>query len=587
VAPPANLSDFVEDETALLKLGKALFWDMQLGSDGIQSCASCHFHAGADNRSKNQISPGLLASPQDKSFSSVLGGGPNYQLTAADFPFRKLSNPNCRVDAPVSSQCPAGPSTLLSDTNDVASSQGVFFSVLISTVPGQAADNVQSMPDQDGFSINGINVRRVEPRNAPTVFDAIFNKLQFWDGRAKETFNGVNIQGAADTTAFVYRAPNPNTLTQVKIGLNNSSLASLVTGPPLSIFEMSADGRTHREIGSKFLRRAGATLTPLRPLAKQRVHPEDGVLGADSRSPQPGLKTPSYDVLIKASFKEEWWNSNKIIQVNSDGTHTILLNRAVVQPSPNNQYELRQWNFSLFAGLAIQKYLSTLVSDQTPFDRFQAGDTSALSPQEIRGLTVFVNNVANGGGNCNSCHTIPEFTKASVRRTAGVTSTDSGNPLINAFANGVQANYGVRPALEDLGGGTDSTTRFKIPHLRNIALTDPYFHNGGMATLEEVVQFYNRDRDFNSPAAPLGLSNEKQADLVIFMRNGLTDPRVLHEQAPFDHPQLFIPNGHPGNQSGVTSSGNSNGTPTATDAQVEVPAVGRNGVASPPRNFLE
>ena len=190
----------------------------------------------------------------------------------------------------------------------------------------------------------------------------------------RKLFNGVNIQGAADTTAFVYRAPNANTLTQVQIGLNNSSLASLVTGPPLSIFEMSAaDGRTHREIGSKFLRRGGAKLLTLRPLAKQRVHPEDGVLGADSRSPQPGLMIPSYDVLIKQSFKPEWWNSNKIIQVNSDGTHTILLNRAVAQPSPTNQYELRQWNFSLFAGLAIQKYLSTLVSDQTPFDRFQAG----------------------------------------------------------------------------------------------------------------------------------------------------------------------------------------------------------------------
>jgi hypothetical protein len=350
---------------------------------------------------------------------------------------------------------------------------------------------------------------------------------------------------------------------------------------------MSADGRTHQEIGSKFLRRAGAKLTPLRPLGKQRVHPEDSVLGADSRSPQPGLRTPSYDVLIKASFKEEWWNSNKIIQVNADGTHTILLNRVVVQPSPQNQYELRQWNFPLFAGLAIQKYLSTLVSDQTPFDRFQAGDTSALSPEEVRGLTVFVNNVANGGGNCNSCHTIPEFTRASVRRTAGVTSTDPGNPLINAGANGFSANYGVRPASEDLGAGSDGTTRFKIPHLRNIALTAPYFHHGGMATLEQVVQFYNRGRDFNSPAAPLGLSNEKQADLVMFMRNGLTDPRVLHEQAPFDHPQLFIPNGHPGNQSSVTSSGNSNGTPTATDALVEVPAVGRNGVASPSRNFLE
>ena len=178
VAPPANLSDFVEDETGLLKLGKALFWDMQLGSDGIQACASCHFHAGADNRSKNQITPGLLASPQDKSFSPLLGGGPNYQITAADFPFRKLSNPNLREDAG---------STVISDTNDVASSQGVFSTVLIGTVPGQAADNVRSTPDPDGFIINGINVRRVEPRNIPTVVNVIFNKLQFWDGRANGT----------------------------------------------------------------------------------------------------------------------------------------------------------------------------------------------------------------------------------------------------------------------------------------------------------------------------------------------------------------------------------------------------------------
>jgi cytochrome c peroxidase len=588
VAPPANLGDFVQDETALLKLGKALFWDMQLGSDGVQSCASCHFHAGADNRSKNQISPGLLATPKDTGFSALLGSGPNYQLIAANFPFRKLSNPNCRVDAVVSAQCPAGPSALLSDTNDVASSQGVFSSALIGTVPGQAKENVQSIPDPDGFQIAGINVRRVEPRNTPTVINVIFNKLQFWDGRAKEIFNGVNIQGAVDTNAFVYRAPRPNTLTQVQIGLDNSSLASLVTGPPLSVFEMSADGRTHAEIGSKFLRRAGGKLTTMRPLAKQLVHPQDSVLGADSRSPLPGLKTPSYDDLIKQSFKNEWWNSNKIIQVNPDGTHTILHQRAVGQLLPDNQYELRQWNFSLFVALAMQKYLSTLVSDHTPFDRYQAGNTSALSAQEIRGLTVFINTAANGGGNCNTCHTIPEFTRASVRRTEGVASTDSGDPLINIAANGVFANYGVRPAEEDPGAGDSTTSKFKAPGLRNIALTAPYFHHGGMATLEEVVQFYNRGRDFNAaPGAPLGLSDNKQADLILFLRNGLTDPRVLQEQAPFDHPQLFVPSGHPGNQISVTSSGNSNGTPTATDVLIEIPAVGQNGRVSPSRNFLE
>lgn len=56
---PDNLSDFVRDRNAAIALGKALFWDMQVGSDGIQSCASCHFHAGADSRAVNQLNPAM------------------------------------------------------------------------------------------------------------------------------------------------------------------------------------------------------------------------------------------------------------------------------------------------------------------------------------------------------------------------------------------------------------------------------------------------------------------------------------------------------------------------------------------------
>ena len=55
--------DFVKDPVMARALGKALFWDMQVGSDGVQACASCHFRAGADPRSKNQVSPGLKHSP--------------------------------------------------------------------------------------------------------------------------------------------------------------------------------------------------------------------------------------------------------------------------------------------------------------------------------------------------------------------------------------------------------------------------------------------------------------------------------------------------------------------------------------------
>jgi len=109
-----------------------------------------------------------------------------------------------------------------------------------------------------------------------------------------------------------------------------------------------------------------------------------------------------------------------------------------------------------------------------------------------------------------------------------------------------------------------------------------------MATLEQVVQFYNRGRDFNAPpGAPLNLSDEQQADLVAFLTNGLTDLRVQHQRAPFDHPQLVIPNGHPGSPHGVSWSGNTNGAPTATDELLEIPAVGKHGVTSPEPNFLD
>ena len=79
VPRPANLADFVRDAEAAKVLGKALFWDMQVGSDGVQACATCHFRAGADPRKKNQISPGLLrvAYPEP---GPVVGPGPRLRL---------------------------------------------------------------------------------------------------------------------------------------------------------------------------------------------------------------------------------------------------------------------------------------------------------------------------------------------------------------------------------------------------------------------------------------------------------------------------------------------------------------------------
>ncbi|MGI8500194.1 MAG: cytochrome c peroxidase [Hassallia sp.] len=96
VPEPNNLADFIKDKTAAIKLGKSLFWDMQVGSDGLLSCASCHFHAGADNRSKNQINPGLLRVNADGSANPDV----TFQVGGA---YRR--RPECRSPLKWDSRC--------------------------------------------------------------------------------------------------------------------------------------------------------------------------------------------------------------------------------------------------------------------------------------------------------------------------------------------------------------------------------------------------------------------------------------------------------------------------------------------------
>jgi len=618
VPEPDNLSSFIKDKTAAIKLGKTLFWDMQLGSDGNMSCATCHFHAGADNRSKNQIDPGLARVNADESANPDtifnVGGTPNYQLKPEDFPFHKLSDPNN-----------AG-STVIADSNDVTSSQGVFNSQFVDVTPGNAVDQVQNVPDPV-FNVGDTNVRRVANRNAPTVINAVFNFRNFWDGRAQNIFNGVNPFGLRDPNAKVIRANTPSQLEEVRVSLKNASLASLAVGPPLSSFEMSADGRTFHELADKLgsngtnngaakneklPRKLGKKLLALRPLGKQLVHPEDSVLGSDSRTPQPGLNTATYDQLITNAFKDEWWKSNRIIQINADGSRTFRNNPN--RTLATNEYTLMEYNFPLFFGLAIQEYETTLISDDAPLDKFLEGNPNALTEQQQRGKALF-----EGKARCIGCHSGAETTRASVRSVLAQRLRSNTQTPRAVFDNGF-FNIGVRASLEDLGvngkdpfGNSLSEARlasedtfqqllgeapnltveptdvirvngaFKAPGLRNIELTAPYFHNGGQLTLEQVVNFYNRGGDFRSSSVltPLGLTDTEKQDLVAFLK-GLTDERVRLEKAPFDHPQLFVPNGHPGDNTAVTNDG----TGKATDVFLEIPPVGRNGGNGTP-NFLE
>ena len=135
---------------------------------------------------------------------------------------------------------------------------------------------------------------------------------------------------------------------------------------------------------------------------------------------------------------------------------------------------------------------------------------------------------------------------------------------------------------------------FKVPGLRNVEFTGPYFHNGGQSTLEQVVEFYNRGGNFavenRDNLAPflqaLFLTNEEKAGLVAFLKSS-TDERLRFEKAPFDHPSISVPNG--GNVAISLLFGVS-----VKDVRIRIPAVGGggNGVglgtpATPFANFLQ
>jgi cytochrome c peroxidase len=619
VSEPPNLGEFVKNKSAAIALGKALFWDLQVGSNGLQSCASCHFHAGVDNRAKNQLSPGLLrvtASGEADPDITFNAGGPNSVLQPADYPFHKLADPN-NASSPV-----------LAHTNDVAGSQGVSLGKFIDTVPGSSADQVEVVPDPV-FNVQGINVRQVTERNTPSTINAVFNHRNFWDGRAQNEFNGVNPFGSRDPNAYVLKAPTRQSpLQQAKISLKNSALASQAVGPPLSSVEESATGRTFPEIGQKFNgikikllpRELSKKLTKLRPLAKQLVHRQDSVLGSLSLWPLRGLIQGSYENMIENAFHRQWWDSQYVIKVDSTGgTRSFKQWWGPLASLASDEFTLMDYNFSLFFGLAIQLYESTLISNDSPFDRFMEGNSNALTVQQQQGKALFEQS-------CAFCHGGAEFTNASVNNLEQLRlrrmAVGSGQAVYdNAFYN-----IGVLPTGEDLGvGGKDpfghplSESRlaalglfeqllsetpnidvgaderitadgaFKTPGLRNIELTAPYFHNGGQLTLRQVVDFYNRGGDFaqnnidnvDAGIRPLNLTEEQKTSLVAFLVS-LTDDRVRYERAPFDHPQLFITNGHPGDQNAVTDDG----TGQATTTLLELPAVGANGTNTPQPNFL-
>jgi cytochrome c peroxidase len=470
-----------------LVLGKALFWDHQAGSDG-NACASCHFHAGADTRLKNQINPGfndITKGPNgDTTFGSersdtgaVLPGkmpsgaqaGSNYLLTKDDMPLHRLQDETLRN------------SPIVTTTNDRISSQGAFDGTFTRVKLLGQQDKCKL--DAGIFHAGPYAARQVEPRNTPTAHNAVFFHRNFWDGRANNLFNGVGVFGMRDINGD----PNKRLIVldqshMPQLGylqVENASLASQAVGPPTSALEMSCDGRSFPDVGRKLL----FTI----PLFQQKVDKTDSVLGPYVSPFGQGLKLQYlYSELIKKTFDPKYWAA--------PGRYRIENGQLVNDPKGHTQMEI---NFSMFWGLSIMLYESTLVSDQSEFDSLQAAGSLVMKPAFVpagptqgactsptnnvdelllRGCTIFsrfnvgipTGPTAVKGGNCFICHNAQGggvgrpaqpllaegTTQAAEPFTLFLTVGDvNGN---NDLRDQGFANIGLRPAFTDqVSGKTD------------------------------------------------------------------------------------------------------------------------------------
>lgn len=182
---------------------------------------------------------------------------------------------------------------------------------------------------------------------------------------------------------------------------------------------------------------------------------------------------------------------------------------------------------------ALASFGRGLNSFNSPFDRHEAGDTTALSDAQIRGMRLFFDEKTE----CFHCHDGMNFTQSSYDRTQSFADTVFfNNGLYNidgkgGYPEGGQGIYEITGKAADMG-------RFRPPTLRNIALTAPYMHDGSLKTLEDVVRHYNAggrnitaganagdgrlNPNKSSFVRPIGMTEQEIQDLVAFLES-LTD----------------------------------------------------------------
>ena len=189
---------------------------------------------------------------------------------------------------------------------------------------------------------------------------------------------------------------------------------------------------------------------------------------------------------------------------------------------------------------ALASFERTLISGKAPFDRWRAGETGALTPAARRGMKLFFSSRLR----CFECHRGFNF---SGPVTYEGESTAPAPVFLNTGLHDLDGHGAYppsNPGLYRFTGRPEDMGRFRVPTLRNIAVTAPYMHDGSVESLAEVIDLYARGGRTSSPLKSgrlrgFEISESEKADLLAFL-DSLTDVEFLHDPRfsdPFARPR--------------------------------------------------
>ena len=363
-----DLAEFIADVDAAEALGKALFWEMQTGSDfrrrddGVfvgTACASCHYQHGMDARRRH--SERIPYVVWDK-YPIDSAHGLEVEFGVSQLPFD--SKKSAIYDTTLNGDNPL---------TTIVGSQGVerkVFGGLKGGVPTGAGAWESEFAKVKPKSTRYEKVleewqmffedhdptkqafRQITSRNSPTVINSGFSDRLFHDGRAESTFNGFSIFGDFDEKQVLFRVAPVGPPVPVKVAILKAALASQAVGPIVNEVEMSYEGRTFHDLANKLLCE--------KILQHQTISATDSVLGKYAND------RPTYRSLIERAFRREWWDSQDQVSLE-------------LSEAEDDKGSLEVANFSLFWGLSILIYESELVSNNSPFDAMMMGNPNPVN----------------------------------------------------------------------------------------------------------------------------------------------------------------------------------------------------------------